>query len=61
MNTEALRLLLTDDFLNTLAIALTTCWQSVDSIECSSFVEWCFEQAGKECPDLDELYKENNK
>ena len=49
---EALRPNLTDDFLATLALAVRTCGHTVDHIESSRFVSWCFELAGKEKPDL---------
>ncbi len=48
----ALKPLLTDEFLSTLALAVKTCGWSVDHYESADFVGWCFEVAEKEKPDL---------
>ena len=50
---EKLKPLLTDEFLSTLALAVKTCGWTVDHIESAAFVEWCFDIAGKERPNLD--------
>lgn len=39
---------LTEEFLKTLDQAVRTCGWSVDYIESSQFVAWCFRVAGKE-------------
>jgi hypothetical protein len=49
---EVLRPLLTEEFLCTLALAVKTCGWSVDHIESTEFVAWCFAVAEKEKPDL---------
>lgn len=51
---ELLKPLLTDEFLETLLVAARTCGWSVDLIEISSFVGWCYELAGKDEPDTQE-------
>ena len=43
-----LKPLLTDEFLETLRMAVKTCGNSVDHVESSQFVDWCFELAGKQ-------------
>jgi hypothetical protein len=48
-----LKPLLTDEFLDTLVKAACTIGWLVDFTEISSFVESCFEIAGKECPPFD--------
>ena len=48
---EKLQPMLTDEFLKTLEQAVKTCGWTVDHIESSSFVRWCFGLAGKEDPD----------
>lgn len=48
-----LKPLLTDEFLETLRIAVKTCGWSVDHIESSEFVNWCFSLVGKENPDTE--------
>jgi hypothetical protein len=50
---RALKPLLTDEFLSTLALAVRTCGYTVDHVESSSFVMWCFNIAEKERPNLD--------
>ena len=47
-----LKPLLTDEFLATLALAVRACGWSVDHVESTSFVEWCFDVAEKDRPDL---------
>jgi hypothetical protein len=49
-----LKPLLTDEFLGTLRIAVKTCGWSVDHVESSAFVLWCFELAGKDIPEVQE-------
>lgn len=50
---EELAPLLTDEFLALLAIAVKTCgWHMGDYMEVCSFIEYIFDVAGKECPDL---------
>ena len=44
---EKLKPFLTEDFLATLKEAVKVCGWSVDLIESSSFVMWCFDVAGK--------------
>jgi len=48
---EALKPMLTDEFLETLKQSVKTCGWSVDHVESSAFVCWCFDLAGKENPD----------
>lgn len=48
-----LKPLLTEEFLETLRLAVKTCGWSVDHIESSQFVDWCFNLAGKEEPDTE--------
>jgi hypothetical protein len=48
-----LKPLLTDEFLETLRLAVKTCGWTVDHTESAHFVEWCFELAGKEKPNTD--------
>jgi len=48
---EKLKPLLTDEFLETLRLAVKTCGWSVDHIESAQFVEWCFDLAEKPKPD----------
>lgn len=48
-----LKPLLTDEFLSTLVRAAKTIGWSVDHQEVCAFVDYCFETAGKECPDLE--------
>jgi len=45
--------LLTDPFLSTLQEAVKVCGYSVDHIESSAFVAWCFAIANKDEPNLD--------
>jgi len=52
---KKLQPLLTDDFLATLKEAVKVCGWSVDHIESSQFVAWCFELAGKGYPSDEEL------
>jgi len=52
---EKLKPLLTDEFLSVLKEAVKTCGWSVDHIESSQFVGWCFNVAGKEYPTDEEL------
>jgi hypothetical protein len=47
-----LRPKLTDEFLNTLALATRTCGRLVDHQETVNFVEWCFDIADKPRPEL---------
>jgi hypothetical protein len=49
---DKLKPLLTDEFLETLALAVSTCSWSVDAVESCNFAEWCFELAGKPAPKL---------
>ena len=53
MTEENLRLMLTDEFLETLRIAVKTCGFAVDHVESSAFVKWCFEIGGREDPDTE--------
>ena len=48
-----LKPMLTDEFLAVLLQAVKTCGWSVDHIESSAFVGWCFEVAGKKWPDME--------
>lgn len=50
-----LKPLLTDEFLATLIKAAKTCGWSVDHIETIHFVIECFDMAGKESPDHNDL------
>jgi len=43
------------EFLKTLKEAVKVCGWSVDHIESSSFVGWCFQVAGKDYPSDEEL------
>lgn len=44
---------LTGEFLDTLVVAVKTCGWTVDFVESSDFVEWCFDVAGKKSPELE--------
>lgn len=50
---DNLKPLLTPEFLDTLTKAVKTCGWTVDHTESTQFVEWCFQVAGKEAPDLE--------
>ena len=52
---KKLKPLLTDEFLSVLIEAVKICGWSVDHIESSQFVGWCFDVAGKEYPTDEEL------
>ena len=52
---ERLKPMLTNEFLETLRIAVKTCGWDVDHIESSAFVDWCFEIAGKDKPDTEAI------
>jgi hypothetical protein len=49
--------LLTDDFLETLRLAVKTCGWSVDHIESARFVGWCYDLAEKEAPETEPFVK----
>ena len=49
---NALKPLLTDEFLQTLCLAVKTCGWGIDHTESVKFVEWCFDLAGQSPPDL---------
>ena len=49
---KELKSLITDEFLSTLTLAVRSCGWTVDHIESSAFVEWCFDIIGKDAPDL---------
>jgi len=50
---KALKSKLTDEFLETLRLSVKTCGWSVDHVESSAFVEWCYYLAGKDKPDTE--------
>lgn len=59
---ESLKPLLTDEFLSTLALAVRACGWTVDHWESMAFVQWCFDVADKETPDLSAFkYDEEDK
>ena len=49
----ALKPLLTDTFLITLAEAVKICGWNVDHIESAQFVKWCYQVVDKEVPNLE--------
>ena len=46
---------LTDEFLSSLIKVVRTCGWSVDHTETVSFVNWCFDIAGKKRLEIDDL------
>jgi hypothetical protein len=52
---ESLKPFLTDEFLETLRLAVKTCGWNVDHVESSAFVRWCFDEAGKPTPAHEDL------
>ncbi len=48
-----LRPLLTEGFLETLRLAVKTCGWSVDHVESSQFVGWCYDLAERETPETE--------
>lgn len=56
MTEEKLKLLLTDEFLDTLLLSVEQCNWSVDYIESAEFVKWCFKLAGKDLPRFKGLF-----
>ena len=53
MSEEEPKELLTDEFLETLVKAAETCGNSVDYIELIYFVQYCFDVAEKDMPNLE--------
>lgn len=52
---KTLKPMLKDEFLKTLKEAVKICGWSVDHIESSRFVGWCFQVAGHDYPSDEEL------
>ena len=50
---KRLKKMLDDEFLDKLVIAVKTCGNMVDHVESTNFVEWCFELAERDPPDLE--------
>lgn len=46
---------LTDEFLSTLIKATKTCGWNIDHIESINLIHWCFDVAGKEKPNHNDL------
>ena len=52
MSEEELEELLTDEFLTTLVSAAQVCGNSIDCIELGYFVNYCYDIAEKDMPDV---------
>lgn len=60
MTENDLKPLLTDDFLETLRLAVKVRGWDQDAVETISFANWLFELAGKGKPDIEPFYSPNS-
>lgn len=49
---QKLKQKLTNEFLDVLVEAVSVCGNGVDFVETKSFAQWCFDIAGKKCPNI---------